>query len=298
MPTTGHGEALQRRFRIDDIPTLLSSIGGHNCVTFARIRRDLPEHGLTARVPAEDAYSVQVVLRPMPALEVTIEQRRRDIKSTAVGSLFLFNLHSPPTVCFHDPIDSFRFYIPAPALREAAEEDGVRHFSTLFLPELGSTDTLLQRLGAALIPAVGGESVPRLFVDHMAAATLAHLVHAYGRTSPFEMKHRGALAPWQLQRATDFLLDHLGHDPSLDQVAAQCALSRSHFTRRFKASTGCAPYQWLLERRMSAARRMLRNSEKSLHEIARACGFSSQSRFNKTFKRRTGTTPGAYRRER
>jgi AraC-like DNA-binding protein len=278
---------------------LLSHVGGRNCVTFARIRCDLPEHGFTARVPAEDAYSVQTVLRPMPALEVSVEQRRRPIRSTDVGTLFLFDLHTPPTVYFHDPIDSFRFYVPACALREAADEHGIRDFRTLFAPELGTADTVLYRLGAALAPIlVEPPTASQLFVDHMAAATLARLVHTYGKASSIDMKRVGGLAPWQLRRATDFLLSHLADNPSLDQVAAECALSRSHFARQFKMSTGCAPYRWLLESRIRAAKYMLRATAKPLHAIARACGFHSQSRFNKLFKRRTGLSPGAYRRNR
>jgi hypothetical protein len=135
MHTTGHGQALERRFRLDNIPTLLSSIGGRNCITFARIRCDFPEHGFTSRVPAEDAYSVQTLLRSMPEMEVTVDQTRPALRGAATGSMFLFNLHTPPTVYFHDPIDSIRFYLPAGVVREAADEHGIRGFRAL-APEL------------------------------------------------------------------------------------------------------------------------------------------------------------------
>jgi transcriptional regulator GlxA family with amidase domain len=54
----------------------------------------------------------------------------------------------------------------------------------------------------------------------------------------------------------------------------------------------------LLERRIRAAKHMLRTSDGSLHAVALACGFRSQSQFNKLFKRRTGVSPGVYRRDR
>jgi AraC family transcriptional regulator len=299
MRTTGQGKALERRFRLGHIPTLMSSIGGHQRVTFARIRYDFAEHGPTSPMQPEDSYSVQVPLRSMPSMEVTIERKRRDVRSVDIRSLFLFNLHSPPTVHFHDPIDSFRFYVPFQPLREVADEHGIRGFRTLLAPELGAADPILYELGATLAPAL--EEIPaasQLYVDHMAAAVLAHLVHAYGRSSPIDMKDVGGLAPWQLRRATDFLLNHLADDPSLDRVATECALSRSHFARKFRVSTGCAPYRWLLERRIRAAKHMLRTSDGSLHAVALACGFRSQSQFNKLFKRRAGVSPGVYRRDR
>ncbi len=59
-----------------------------------------------------------------------------------------------------------------------------------------------------------------------------------------------------------------------------------------------SPHQWLLTRRVSKARSLLADSTLTLAEIALACGFSSQSHFNRAFAANIGTTPGRWRRSR
>jgi AraC family transcriptional regulator len=52
------------------------------------------------------------------------------------------------------------------------------------------------------------------------------------------------------------------------------------------------------QRRIEQAKRLLTESTQSLAQVAMDVGFGTQSRLTSTFKRRTGFTPGEYRRER
>ena len=84
----------------------------------------------------------------------------------------------------------------------------------------------------------------------------------------------------------------------LSEVAAECGLSRGHFSKAFKTTTGQSPHAWLIERRIEAARQMLQASSASLSEIAIACGFADQSHLTRVFGARTGSSPALWRRQR
>jgi len=102
------------------------------------------------------------------------------------------------------------------------------------------------------------------------------------------------LALWQEQRAKEVMNDSL--DVSLSELARECRLSITHFTRAFRHSTGMSPHQWLLAQRVSRAKQLLEQSGLAMAEIATRCGFSSQSHLNAVFKRHAGLSPGRWRR--
>ncbi|MER9432017.1 AraC family transcriptional regulator [Mesorhizobium sp. M0408] len=64
------------------------------------------------------------------------------------------------------------------------------------------------------------------------------------------------------------------------------------YGRAFKSSTGVAPHQWQLGRRMKRAQTLLTGSSLSIAEVALECGFSSQSHFATAFKENIGASLG------
>jgi AraC family transcriptional regulator len=83
---------------------------------------------------------------------------------------------------------------------------------------------------------------------------------------------------------------------SLEDVAAACGLSVSHFSRAFSKSAGVAPHGWLLLARVESAKVMLRKRDMPLTAIAHSCGFVDRSHLTRVFKRHVGLSPGAWRR--
>jgi AraC family transcriptional regulator len=84
-------------------------------------------------------------------------------------------------------------------------------------------------------------------------------------------------------------------DVSLGALAGEAKLSRFHFCRAFKQSTGLAPHEWLRQRRIERAITMLRDKEVSIASIADALGYASQTAFGAAFKRMKGMTPSVWR---
>jgi AraC family transcriptional regulator, transcriptional activator FtrA len=93
-----------------------------------------------------------------------------------------------------------------------------------------------------------------------------------------------------------WLHEHLDEPITVEDLAARSAMSPRTFARRFLASTGTTPYQWLLRQRVQLAQRLLEVSELSIDAVAERSGFSTAANLRKHFSRAVHTSPQAYRR--
>ena len=87
---------------------------------------------------------------------------------------------------------------------------------------------------------------------------------------------------------------HHGEAIDLNRLAAEANCSSRTLLRRFKASTGLTPNDYLQRVRISAAQRALR-SPASLEQIAEQVGYADRATFAKLFKQLCGESPGAFR---
>lgn len=88
---------------------------------------------------------------------------------------------------------------------------------------------------------------------------------------------------------------HFDEMITLDQLAAMSSLSPYYFSRQFTKAVGETPHQYIISVRIDAAKYLLKNTSLSIKEIGYRCGFSSESSFNTTFRKRCGHSPGQYR---
>ncbi|MFB7718676.1 GlxA family transcriptional regulator [Nocardia sp. NPDC056100] len=87
------------------------------------------------------------------------------------------------------------------------------------------------------------------------------------------------------------------HDPlSVGEMASFLSVSPRTLARRFADQLGTSPGEWLLSRRVSAARALLEETELPVEAIATRVGLSSAVNLRRRFRAQVGTTPGAYRR--
>ncbi|UWF50310.1 helix-turn-helix transcriptional regulator [Pseudomonas sp. N3-W] len=134
----------------------------------------------------------------------------------------------------------------------------------------------------------------RLLTSSLAHEMLSHtLLGQVGKREGLRL--RGGLAAHQRRQLVEFIDYQLAEPISLGQLAALCALSEYHFARMFRESFGLPPHQYVLARRLSRARELLRTTSRPLGEIALACGFASASHFTHRFRQVLGGTPGEYR---
>ena len=100
--------------------------------------------------------------------------------------------------------------------------------------------------------------------------------------------------PLVAQKARDYLHANAQFDIGLDQVAAAAGVDRFRLTRAFKAAYGLAPHAYLVQLRLSKARRMLSSGAQPA-TVAMELGFADQSHLGRWFVRAYGLTPAMYR---
>lgn len=99
----------------------------------------------------------------------------------------------------------------------------------------------------------------------------------------------------RIQQAIEQIEQDFDRDWAVEDMAAVAGLSRTHFTRRFKAETGFAPNAYLVHKRISQASVLIRESGMTINQIAYGLGYSDVAFFNRQFKSVTGVTPGSLR---
>lgn len=136
-----------------------------------------------------------------------------------------------------------------------------------------------------------------LFAEHALNALLATLLLRTADEGVPPRRRIERLAPWQVQRACDYMTSRLAEGVRLADLARLVGLSPYHFLRAFKGTTGLTPHQWFTVRRIERAKELMADSNQPLTMIAFALGFSSLGHFSSTFRRVAGLAPTDWRRE-
>jgi AraC family transcriptional regulator len=100
----------------------------------------------------------------------------------------------------------------------------------------------------------------------------------------------------RLLRARDFIEAELASPLSLGRIAREACLSPYHCQRRFAALFGETPHAYATRRRLERAAAALHAGGRSVTEVCLDAGFASLPSFSALFRRRFGSSPGAYSR--
>ncbi|RON41907.1 AraC family transcriptional regulator [Pseudomonas frederiksbergensis] len=120
-----------------------------------------------------------------------------------------------------------------------------------------------------------------------------HAVRA--SATPVQKTTTGGLAPWRENLVKQLILEGLSDTLEVTELARACALSRSHFSRAFKCSTGLSPQDWIRCQRIAKAKQLIQDTDQTLTQISLECGFCDQAHFCHIFTRSEGITPFAWR---
>lgn len=212
------------------------------------------------------------------------------------GGLFILPGGLDFGVRLEGELDTLHIYLRNEIVREVATELGILSQDLALRPSLGEPDQLVEGLALAVGQALSeNETGTTVYIDYLSRVLAARLLRRYSfRHVPTE-NPCGALTRQQLNMVEDFIEEHLCDSLSLDDMATACALSSSYFARRFKLSTGMPPHQYLIQKRVERAKRLLRGSM-PIVEVALECGFSHQEHLTNVFRRFTGQTPAGFRR--
>lgn len=160
----------------------------------------------------------------------------------------------------------------------------------------------------AIKPGISGVSLPGLRVGAEAAALLDRLL-AGDTIEPgpvlvppthvieHDSTNLDAVDDLAIAAALRFVRAHLVEPIGVEQVAEAVGVGRRQLERRFAGRLGRSIYQEIMRLRVERAKHLLATTDDTLDAVGTACGFAGAQHLLDVFKRKTGLTPGRYRRE-
>ncbi|MCS3452708.1 AraC family transcriptional regulator [Bradyrhizobium elkanii] len=247
------------------------------------------------------------VVRPMvdhvvmsyPAGSQRLERRTGKVASIGTarsGVVTIIPAGSTSRWDIHQSLHVVQLYLPHATLARVAGEADTAAPGDL-LERTGHPDPITSRLLLSAADALeGSAALDALFRQQLTDLLATRLLSAHAGVPATVQATVGGLAPTALRRAIERLRSDSDADVSLAALATDAGLSRFHFCRAFKESTGLSPHAWLRQHRLEQAMNMLRDTDASVVSIAAALGYSSQTAFAAAFRKLTGETPSDWRR--
>ncbi|KAM3111585.1 MULTISPECIES: helix-turn-helix domain-containing protein [unclassified Phormidesmis] len=162
--------------------------------------------------------------------------------------------------------------------------------------EFRTRDPQIEAIGRMLLTELQQENLGgKLYAESLANVLAVHLLRQYATTQAQIPVYVGGLPQRQLLQVLEYVDAHLHQEIQLANLAQLLEMSQFHFSHLFKQSIGMAPYQYLLQQRIERAKQLLKQTDRSIVDIALTCGFSSHSHLSQQFRQLTGMTPKAYR---
>ncbi len=164
------------------------------------------------------------------------------------------------------------------------------------LPEFRIRDRQIEAIAMMLLSELQQENLGgRLYIESLANVLAVHLLRQYTTAKPRLAIYEGGLPERQLLQVLEYINEHLDQDIKLTDLAQLLDMSQFHFSHAFKKAIGTAPYQYLIQQRVERAKQLLKQTDRSIMDIAFLCGFNSHSHLSKQFRQFTAMTPKAYR---
>ncbi len=188
-------------------------------------------------------------------------------------------------------------------LREVAQSVEVDPDGLEIMLRVATPDPQIEQIGLSLTAELEADGLigSKLYAESLANALAISLIRDYsslGRKAVRKAtgEHTGGLSKRALKSAINYIGDNLANkELTLADIADAAHMSPYHFSRLFKESTGLAPHQYVIERRVRRAKELVGGTTLSIAEIAFLCGFANQSHLNRHFKRLFGVNPKALR---
>ncbi|HEY9681417.1 MAG TPA: GlxA family transcriptional regulator [Oculatellaceae cyanobacterium] len=99
----------------------------------------------------------------------------------------------------------------------------------------------------------------------------------------------------EFEELQSFVLENLKRDLSVSQLADHCNMSERNFARRFEQIFHSTPAKYVRELRLETAKSLLTETDLTVGQIARKCGYSNDDIFRKNFSSRFSLTPSEFR---
>ena len=209
-------------------------------------------------------------------------QREGDVDVIPAGLPGVWRDETPAT---------FLGLILSPALvSKAAEGVGLPPDRGELTPQFQLREPRIQHIAWAVKSELeSGEPSDRLYGESLGLALATHLLRHYASSDAWVGGH--GLSRRQRQRVTDYVDTHPDCRLTLSELAGVAGLGVSQFKVLFKRAFGVPVHQYVIQRRVANATRLLLRGDKSIAQVALAAGFAHQSHMARCMRRVIGVTP-------
>jgi len=140
------------------------------------------------------------------------------------------------------------------------------------------------------------DGAPDFYAQAAAQWLAAHLL--LGPSAGFEWRRSLAherVSDYRLVRVLEYIEAHLSERLDLRVLAKEAGISPFHFAVLFTKAVGATPHRHVRHLRMQVSKAMLRDTDKTVLDVALSCGFGSASHFAAAFRRQFSLSPTEYR---
>jgi AraC family transcriptional regulator len=136
--------------------------------------------------------------------------------------------------------------------------------------------------------------------DLIASLALKELIIRLSQTQAREMlekTYKDLASGNRLAHVVDYIKKNIRENLTLEKLAAQACMSKSHFLRTFKLELGQTPMDFVLKERLKLARQYLLIGGFQIQEVSVMSGFNNITYFIRAFKTEYGFTPKVFQKQ-
>jgi AraC family transcriptional regulator len=222
---------------------------------------------------------------------------RHEIWDMAADSVSLMPIFRANRWLTEGPVAFTHLTLSPGLLARFAREEFDREPADLMVADrVGAAEPLLASLLLALAEDSRQPTAGRLYRESLVTAIALRVLrhHSSMMPAPKVPRARGGLAGWQLRRVLDYMAARVDQDVGVADIVRVIGMSRGHFFRAFRQSTGQTPSRYMLSLRMERAHQLMAENSIGIGDVARLVGFSGPEPFSRAFQRSFGMTPATW----
>lgn len=206
----------------------------------------------------------------------------------------LITLVAPGSEISFRPDAAFRFYmLHLPSNGIALDRLAARNDEADKLLQFSHDNNLRQMMSIMLSELMSPSRSCPQFVHSLSDTITLYLRDRLQRGVP--VRSQPPCASQMMLEVDKLISEEIGAGSTVKDIAEAAGLSKNRFSALVKSMTGLPPHKYIVEKRISMAELLLRNSFLPLSEIALQTGFANQSHFTESFHKSRGVTPLRYR---